>query len=169
MFSFLSASHSISPHLAPENCGDLAFFLVNGFLKADPWFSSTVTADLMGYYSCSKIGNKNRKAFKASVWKDGDMLEAEMRKRRKWEIWEHVHICVFQSYSEMQWFQWRIELTGLPVLPAEQAAAAEKGHLINFGLFSLFSVVAHSFQPEVFYTSQSQYTVASALRPLHTP
>lgn len=95
MFSFLNASHSISPHLSPENCKDLAFFFVNGFLKAGPWFSSTVTADLMGYYSCSKTGKKNRKALKASVWENGDMFEAEMRKRGKWEIWEHVHICVF--------------------------------------------------------------------------
>lgn len=155
MFSLLSASHSISSHLAPENCKDLAFFLVNGFLKATPWFSSTVSADLMGYYSCSRTGNKNREGFESICVrrkkKNRDMFEAEMRKRRKWEIWEHVHICVFPSHSEVRWFRWKIELTGVPVSPAEQAAAAGGGYLIIFGLVQLV-FLAHSFHLKMFYS-----------------
>ena len=150
MFSFLNASHCISPHLAPENCEDLVFFLVNGSLKAG--LTSTVTANLMGYYSCSKY--KNRTALKASAWKSSDMVEAEMRKRRKWEIWAHAHIYVFPSVSEVYRFQWNIELTGLPVSPAEHAALAEKGH-ITFGVVQLVFLV-YSFQQDgKFYSPYS--------------
>lgn len=167
MFSFLSASHSISPHLAPENYEDLAFFLVNGFLRAAPWFSSTVTADLMGYYSCSKTGNKNCEALKASVWKDSDMFEAEMRRRRrKWEMWEHVHFCVLLSYSEAHWFQWRIELTGLPVSPAERAAAAGEGHLVVFGFVRLVFWRIR-FNWKSLTRRIQQRAAALALRPAH--
>lgn len=84
MFSLLSASHSISSHLAPENCKDLAFFLVNGFLKATPWFSSTVSADLMGYYSCSRTGNKNREGFE-SICVRRKKKKTETCLKQKWE------------------------------------------------------------------------------------
>lgn len=59
-------------------------------LKALPQFSSTVTADLLGYYSF-KAGSKYGGASRASVW--GEEHEREMR-------WDHLPICVFMRYSE---------------------------------------------------------------------
>lgn len=85
-----------------------------------------------------------------------------MRKRWKWKIWEHVNICVFLSYSEAHWFPWNIELTGLPVSPTEQAAAAEKGHFIAFGFVCLY------FNTFISTNYIQQYTVVLALWPLHT-
>lgn len=164
MFSCLSASHSISPHLAPENCKDLAFFPVNGFLKARAWFSSTVNADLMGYYSCSKTGNKNRKALKASEWEKKVTCLKQKWEKEENEKYESMFTFVF--FSEEHWFQWKIELTGLPVSPAEQAAAAEGGHLIIFGMFSLYYEHIH-FKGKSFMRHIQQYTVASALTFLH--
>lgn len=103
MFSFLSASHSTSPYLALENCEDLAFFLFNGFLKAKPWFSSTVIADLMGYYSCSKTGSRAIKITR--LWKPlcEKVVTCLTKKWEKEENEKYEYIFTFLSFFQLQW------------------------------------------------------------------
>lgn len=103
MFSLLSASHSISSHLAPENCKDLAFFLVNGFLKATPWFSSTVSADLMGYYSCSRTGNKNREGFESICVRRKKKQRHVWSRNEKKKKMRNMRACSHLCFSKSQW------------------------------------------------------------------